>query len=72
MSDLPSFAREQALAMMSLLRQDILLGNDDIERHYEQLGKIIIPTLHTPNACHRCGATQPINWAECSECGTRR
>lgn len=29
-------------------------------------------TLHAPDVCHRCGATQPINWVECSECGTRR
>ncbi len=49
MPDLPGLAREQALAMMSLLRQDILLGNDDIERHYEQLGKIIRPTKHAPD-----------------------
>lgn len=24
------------------------------------------------DTCHKCGATQSVNWVECSECGTRR
>ena len=27
---------------------------------------------HVLDVCHTCGVAQPINWVECSECGTRR
>lgn len=39
------------------------------EKEYEAKPRL---TPHAPDVCHRCGATQPINWVECSECGTRR